>query len=81
MGRKSKKERVFVYVQPIHFSVQWKITQHSKAITGQSKLIKRQIQALLIFPSVTDTALNRNMLTKASIADVQNINPLFTIDC
>ena len=35
VGRKSKKERVYVYVQLIHFAVQQKLTQHCKAIILQ----------------------------------------------
>ena len=31
MGRKSKEEGIYVYVEPIHFLVQHKLTQHCKA--------------------------------------------------
>jgi len=31
MGRKSKKERMYVYLELMHITLQWKLTQHSEA--------------------------------------------------
>ena len=44
MGRKSKKEGIYVYIQLIHFVVQRKLTQHCKAII--LKLKKNVIMAI-----------------------------------
>ena len=41
MGRKSKKEGIYVYIWFIHFAVQQKLT-HFKAIILQYKLIKKR---------------------------------------
>ena len=46
MGRKSKKEWKYVYIELIHFTVQQKLTQYCKATT--IKIIKiRDKKALL----------------------------------
>ena len=42
MGRKSKKEGMYVYIQLIHFAVQEKLTQHCKATPLHLKLIKNK---------------------------------------
>ena len=35
MGKESKKEWIYVYVQQIHFAVQQKLAQHCKATIPQ----------------------------------------------
>ena len=42
MGRKSKKEGIFLYVQLSHFAVQQKLTQHCKAAIFQKGLKKKK---------------------------------------
>ena len=42
MGRKSKKEWIYVYVLLIHFAIQQKLTQHCKATIVQEKFIKKE---------------------------------------
>ena len=37
MGKKPKEERIYVYVWLIHFAVQQKLTQYSKATILQKK--------------------------------------------
>ena len=40
MGRRSKREGIYVYVQLIHAVVQQKLTQHCKALILQLKINK-----------------------------------------
>ena len=42
VGRKSKKERIYVYMWPIHFATQQKLTQHPKATILQKKVNKNK---------------------------------------
>ena len=42
MGRKSKKEGIYVYMWLIHFTLQQKLTQHCKASTLQFKKKKKK---------------------------------------
>ena len=48
MGKKSKKERMYVYIQMIHFAVQEKRTQLCKANILQYKLILEKENHLTI---------------------------------
>ena len=38
-GKKIKEEGIYVYVEPVHFAVQYELTQHCKATISQEKLI------------------------------------------
>ena len=40
--RRRKREGIYVYIQPIHFIVQQKLTQHCKAILSQLKKKKKR---------------------------------------
>ena len=42
MGLESKKEWIYLYVQPIHLAVQQKLTQHCTSILLQEKLIDKK---------------------------------------
>ena len=50
MGRKSKKEGIFLYVQLSHFAVQQKLTQHCKATIFQKGLKKKKVYNASAFP-------------------------------
>ena len=42
VGKKSKREGIYVYMQLIRFAVQQKLTQHCKAVTVQQQEKKKQ---------------------------------------
>ena len=41
MGRKAKKEGMYVYMWPIPFAVEQKLTQHYKATIGASHVVQQ----------------------------------------
>ena len=48
VGGRSNRDRIYVYIELIHFIVQQKLTQHCKAIILQFKKIVYFLQLLLI---------------------------------
>ena len=55
MGEKRKSKEEWVFVQPIHFVVHLKLTQHCESTILQSKLKKKKIECFVCFLGASHT--------------------------
>ena len=65
VGRRRKREGIYVYIQPIHFIVQQKLTQHCKAILSQLKKKKKKKDVSSHSPSRPSRLQMGFLVTKA----------------